>query len=108
MMLEGGHAALRIKQVTEQDCLRGTRLRTSRHDLAVHELPTLIARLDLRALNALNAVSALLHHSPRANGDIRILLHLLRLGDIEVQVEVVEPAHLPWTIVRAIAGPHTA
>src|SRR6185369_5697055 len=62
-VLQLRHAAVRIVDVSENDRLRRTNCLTRRDNVAVSQLAILELRLNLSTLNALHAVSALLHHT---------------------------------------------
>src|SRR5206468_70289 len=94
----------------------------------VRRSPGTHVRSDLRFLDPLHAVSALLHHATHAHGDVWILLHLDRVGRSFFRerpeiftingkltgnflfpdrplgvIEIIEAANLEWAVVRAIA-----
>src|SRR5207245_10629052 len=77
-------------------------------DLAVADPPLLQPRVDPRPLDALHAIRALLHHPPRAHGDVGVEGHLLGIGVIGRIREEVEPPPLVRAVARAVPGSHAA
>ena len=68
-------------------------------DLAIPDLSTFYFRLNLRALDALNAVSALLHHAAAADGYFRVAHQLIdRLFPVLIQKEI-KSSHLIRAVV---------
>src|SRR5262245_28997206 len=61
--LQPGDAARRIVQIAEDDRVGGTDLLTRRLDLAVADRTIFFFGVDLRLVDALHAVGALLHHA---------------------------------------------
>jgi len=55
----------------------------------------------------LDAETALFHHAPGPDGDLRIELHLRDLGEVLLVVEEIEPSNLEGTVVGAITGSDT-
>src|SRR5262249_6997417 len=97
-------AAFRIVDVSEHDRLGRADLLAGREDLAVSDRTVLLFRFDPRAIDALNAVGALLHDAAAADGDVGIARKLQAL-DLEILVEIeVESAHLVGAVVRAVPG----
>src|SRR5215204_4733679 len=66
--LELRHAARFIVQVAEHDRLRRTGLLAGGLDLAIADAAALLFALDLRLVDPLHAVGALLHHAAAADG----------------------------------------
>src|SRR5207244_8083758 len=100
-----GHAAGWIVHIPEHDRLGGAGLRAGGGHFAVAH--TLVAAallgLDLRLVDALHAVGALLHHAAGADGDVGIA-HRLEGRRVVVAVMVeVEAPHFVRAVVRAVA-----
>src|SRR5438105_11243138 len=103
-----GDAAVGIVHVAEDDRFRRTRLLTSGGDFAVAHAAILLLRIDLRRVDTLHAVGALLHHAAGADGDVGIAHRFERRRFVVAVVIEVEAAHFVGTVVRAVACPHTA
>src|SRR5262249_36521051 len=103
------HGAFRIGEIAEDDRTGCTSLLAGGHDAAVFERLTGALALDLGFLDALHAVVALLHDAAHADRDVRVVVHLLNLGHVDVHaaarvvVEEVEATNLVWAVVRAVA-----
>src|ERR1700682_1974537 len=102
------HARGGIVQVPEDDGVGGAGLLAGRQHLAVADAPLLHARLDARALDALHAVGALLHDAAGAHRDVGIEDHLLGVAVVGGIAEKIEPPHLVWAVVGAVARAHAA
>ena len=72
-------------------------------DFAVADAAALLLGLDLRGVDALHAVRALLHHAARADGDVGVAHRLERRRVVVGVVEEVEAADLVRAVVRAVA-----
>src|SRR5262245_13200968 len=72
LALELRDAALGIVDVAEHDRVGRTRLLTRGLDLAVPDLAILFFRFDLRGVDPLHAVGALLHDAAAAHGDVGV------------------------------------
>src|SRR4029079_11946848 len=102
------HAAVRIVDIAEHDCLSRTDRLTRSNNLAVVNFPILELSLNLRVLNALHAVSALLHHTAAADRHFRIAHQLIRRLVPVLIKEEIEPSHFVRAVVRTILRAHTA
>src|SRR4029079_11373645 len=65
-------------------------------------------RVDVGPANALYAERALLHHAPRAHGDVRIHRHLLGLRHLLGVIQEIEAANFVGTVVGAEPGADAA
>src|SRR5262249_34103553 len=82
---ELGGAAVLVAQIAEDDRVARAGLRASAGEIAVlHRLACDLLRDACRG-NPLRAVAALLHHAAHAHGDVRIVLHVVRLGLVFVE-----------------------
>src|SRR5215472_297047 len=100
------HLARLVVEVAEGDHLRRARLLAGCNDLAIANRAGLLVGFNLRRVDALHEVAALLHDAARSNGDVRIAHRLQALG-LEIGVEQeVEAPHLVWAVVGAVAGAH--
>src|ERR1043165_1090429 len=108
LRVKPGDLAVRVVEVAEDDGLGRAGLLAGRDDVAVlHPLALLLA-LDLRVLDALDAVAALLHHAARAHADFRVAHHLevRRVPPVSGhrrEEEEVEAPNLVRAVVRAVA-----
>ena len=68
------------RDIAEADRLRRARSLAGRDDLAIRNPPIFLIGLDVRGLDALDAVGALFHHAAPSNADLRVALRLERLG----------------------------
>src|SRR5262249_46403717 len=102
------YPASRVVNVSKDDRVRWARLLAGGLQFTVLNLCVSAFRVDAMLINALHAVSALLHHAPAAYGDVGIAHHLelRRLPILEEQE--VEAANLVRAVVRAIARAHAA
>src|SRR6266540_4857358 len=75
---DAAHLRGRVVRVAEDDRLRRARLRAGGHDLAVRDLPPLVARATLGEADALDTEGALLHDPARADRDVGVELHVER------------------------------
>src|SRR5439155_25424956 len=94
-----------VANVAELDGRGGTGLLAGGPDVAVMNLVPRKLRVDLRAIDPLHAVRALLHHAPRTNRDVGVHRELHNVGRVLGEVEEIKAAHLVGTVVRAVASP---
>src|SRR5207248_10776084 len=87
----------------EHDRVRRAGLLAGGHDFAVADAASLFFGVDLRGVDALHAVGALLHHAAGTRGDVGIALRFERGRFVVGVVEEVESAHFVRTVVRAVA-----
>ena len=97
--------ARRVANIAKLDRRGGAGLLAGRLDVAVTKLAPRELRIDLRPVDPLRAVGALLHDAARADRDVRVHRELEDVGRVLGEVEEVEAAHLVGTVVRAVAGP---
>src|SRR3954468_20574470 len=97
-----------IADVAERDRLGGAGLLAGGADVAVFERALGHLGVDLRGLDPLHAIGALLHHAARAHGHVRVGGHLDQLGRVLGVVEEIEAPHLVRAVVRAVAGADAA
>src|SRR5205823_3069076 len=89
-----GHRGMTVRQVAETDRLRrADRLAGGLH-FTVPDASIILVRLDMGALDPLNAIGALLHDPAPAYGDFGIALRRERFGLFVHVLQEVEPAHL--------------
>src|SRR5580704_11797991 len=101
-------AALGIVDVAENDGLSGTRLGAGWCDFAVGDAPVLLLGFYLGGIDALDAVSALLHHASAADRHIGIT-HAVQALRFEIRIQQeIEAAYLIRAVVRTIARAHAA
>jgi hypothetical protein len=67
-----GHHALRVVDVTEHDGVGRAYLLARGLDVAIGDSAILFLGFDLRRVDALHAVGALLHDAAASHGDVRI------------------------------------
>src|SRR5205807_10291019 len=97
-----GDPALRIIDVAEDDGVRRARLLAGRADLAVANAALLLFGLDLRGVDALHAVRALLHDAAAPYRHVRIAAALQAFARPVGEEVPVEAANLVRTVVRAV------
>src|SRR6185369_14133937 len=102
VVLQPVDTAVRIVHVAKHDRVGRTNSLTRGDDLAVAHFPVLELCLDLRVLNALHAVSALLHDAATAHRYIRIAHQLISWRVPVLVKEEIEAAHLVRAVVLAI------
>src|SRR6185312_1170001 len=96
-------AAVRIVDVAEDDRVGRARLLARGLDLPVADSAIVLLRLDLRAVDPLHAVRALLHHAAAADRDVGIARELeARRRPVLIEQEV-EAADFVRTVVLAVA-----
>src|SRR2546422_11274047 len=100
-----GGVALVVLDVAEGDGPRGAGRLAGGQDAAVAPRSLFVPRVVLAGHDALDAHRALLHDTELADGHVGIELDLERLGPLPVVP--VEPPHVIWTVVAAIARGHT-
>src|SRR3989442_3690312 len=100
-----GGVALVVLDVAEGDGPRRACLLAGGPDVAVAHRSLFVTRVVLAGHDALDAHRALLHDTELADGHVGIELDLERLGPLPVVP--VEPPHVIWTVVAAIARAHT-
>src|SRR5262249_37056206 len=104
------HAAARVIHISDHDRLGGAGLRAGGGHLAVADalVGAALLRLDLRGVDALHAVGALLHHAARADRDVGIAHRLERGGVVVAVVIKVKAPHFVWAVVRTVPRAHAA
>src|SRR3989441_11444834 len=99
LSLKSGDAALRVVEVAENDGLGRTGLLASGLNLPVAHQSDFFFGLDTRGVNALHAVSALLHDPAAAHGHVGVA-HQLQAGRLPIRVlEEIEPPYLVRAVV---------
>ena len=96
---ERGDPSLRIVQIAKHNRIRGADLLARGLDDSVGDGLPQATGLDSRLLDALHAERALLHHTTRTNGHVRIEDKILE----SILMRVVKPIELPH-LVRAVIG----
>src|SRR5690349_16826079 len=108
VVLQSVDATRRIVHIAEVDRLGRTSSLTRSDDLAVAHFAVFQLRLNLRVLNALHAVSALLHHATTTHTHFGIAHQLISRRVPVLIKEEVEPAHLVRAVVGTILRAHAA
>src|SRR5260370_3476792 len=105
---EFGAAGVGIIGVAEDDGLRRAGGLAGGEDFAIADGTILLFGFDARAVDALHAIGALLHHAAAAHGNLRVAhqLELWRLPILETQE--IEAADFVGAIVGAVARADTA
>src|SRR5262245_7392957 len=104
--LPAADRALRVVDVAEDDGLGRADLLAGGLDLPFLDRPVLVLGVDAGAVDALDAVRALLHDPAAAHGDVGVARHLEGLGRPVLIEEKVEAPDLVGAVVRAVAGAH--
>src|SRR2546422_7190277 len=103
MLLEFRHPAGRIIEIAKNNRFSGTRLLASSHHFPVADAPVLLFGFDARLGNALNAISALLHHPSPTHRHFRVE-HGSEFLPISFGIMIeIETAHLVGAIVGTVA-----
>src|ERR1051325_5873645 len=102
------HAAVWIVDVAKHDRFDRARLLASRCDLTILHATILFFRLNLRRVDSLHAVSALLHYATTAHCHIRISLELDQWRIEVAELIEIEAPHFVRAVVRTVTSADAA